>query len=91
MRGLMSAMLGVEGVRRAQERYGKGKWMRWRAPALGLENLTLDQKKLDALGFAGVHAAYRDYVGGPHGRGLGAGADVGRRQVELHVRLAAGR
>ena len=25
-----------------------------RAGALGLENLTLDQKKLDALGFAGV-------------------------------------
>jgi branched-chain amino acid transport system substrate-binding protein len=27
MRGLLSAMLGVEGVRKAQERYGKGKVM----------------------------------------------------------------
>ena len=54
MRGLMSAMLGVEGVRRAQERYGKGKWMTAEQVRWGLENLTLDQKKLDALGFAGV-------------------------------------
>jgi branched-chain amino acid transport system substrate-binding protein len=53
MRGLKAAMLSTEGVRRAQERFGKkvmtGEQTRW-----GLENLALDQKKLDALGFAGV-------------------------------------
>jgi branched-chain amino acid transport system substrate-binding protein len=54
MRGLLSAMLGVEGVRRAQERYGKGKVMTGEQARWGYENLTLDQKKLDALGFAGV-------------------------------------
>ena len=54
MRGLMSAMLAVEGVRRAQERYGKGKWMSPEQARWGYENLTLDQKKLDGLGFAGV-------------------------------------
>ena len=27
MRGAMSAMFAVEGVRAAQERFGKGKWM----------------------------------------------------------------
>ena len=54
MRGLMSAMLGVEGVRRAQDRYGKGKWVNGEQARWGLENLALDQKKLDALGFAGV-------------------------------------
>ena len=54
MRGLMSAMLGVEGVRRAQERYGKGKWLSPEQVRWGYENLALDQKKLDALGFAGV-------------------------------------
>jgi branched-chain amino acid transport system substrate-binding protein len=54
MRGLMSAMLSVEGVRRAQERYGKGKWMSAEQARWGYENLTLDQKKLDALGFSGV-------------------------------------
>ncbi|MBA3599148.1 MAG: ABC transporter substrate-binding protein, partial [Methylibium sp.] len=54
MRGLISAMLGVEGVKRAQERYGKGKVMTGEQVRWGLENLALDQKKLDALGLAGV-------------------------------------
>jgi branched-chain amino acid transport system substrate-binding protein len=54
MRGLSAAMLAVEGVRRAQERYGKGKVMSGEQARWGYENLALDQKKLDALGFAGV-------------------------------------
>lgn len=54
MRGLSAAMLSVEGVRRAQERYGKGKLMTGEQARWGYENLALDQKKLDALGFAGV-------------------------------------
>ena len=54
MRGLISAMLGVEGVRQAQERYGKGKVMTGEQVRWGLENLNLDQAKLDAMGFAGV-------------------------------------
>lgn len=54
MRGLISAMLGVEGVARAQERYGKGKVMTGEQVRWGLENLDLDQKKLDGMGFAGV-------------------------------------
>jgi branched-chain amino acid transport system substrate-binding protein len=53
-RGLIIQMLGVEAVRRAQERYGKGKVMSGEQVRWGLENLALDQKKLDALGFAGV-------------------------------------
>ena len=54
MRGLLSAAMGVEGVRRAQERFGKGKVMTGDQVRWGLENLALDQKKLDALGLAGV-------------------------------------
>ncbi len=54
MRGMISAMLAVEGVKRAQERFGKGKVMTGEQTRWGLENLALDQKKLDALGFAGV-------------------------------------
>jgi branched-chain amino acid transport system substrate-binding protein len=54
MRGLIASMLGVEGVKRAQERFGKGKVMTGEQVRWGLENLALDQKKLDALGFAGV-------------------------------------
>ena len=54
MRGAMSAMLGIEGVRAAQERFGKGKVMSGEQVRWGLENLNLTQAKLDGLGFAGV-------------------------------------
>jgi branched-chain amino acid transport system substrate-binding protein len=54
MRGLVAAMFAVEGVKRAQERFGKGKVMTGEQARWGYENLALDQKKLDALGFAGV-------------------------------------
>jgi branched-chain amino acid transport system substrate-binding protein len=54
MRGLIAAMLATEGIKRAQEKYGKGKVMTGEQVRWGLENLALDQKKLDALGFAGV-------------------------------------
>ena len=52
-RGLISAMFAVEGVRQAQLRYGvrplTGEEVRY-----GLENLNIDQKRIDALGLAGV-------------------------------------
>ncbi len=54
MRGLVAAMLAVEGVRAAQERFGKGKWMSGEQARWGYENLNLTQAKLDALGFKGV-------------------------------------
>jgi branched-chain amino acid transport system substrate-binding protein len=54
VRGISAAMLSVEGVKRAQERFGKGKVMTGEQARWGYENLALDQKKLDALGFAGV-------------------------------------
>ncbi len=41
-------------MRRAQERFGKGKVMTGEQVRWGMENLALDQKKLDALGLAGV-------------------------------------
>jgi branched-chain amino acid transport system substrate-binding protein len=54
MRGAMSAMIGIEGVRAAQDRFGKGKVMSGEQVRWGLENLNLTQAKLDTLGFAGV-------------------------------------
>src|SRR3989344_852285 len=53
-RGVIIQMLAVESVRRAQERFGKGKVMTGEQVRWGMENLALDQKKLDALGFGGV-------------------------------------
>ncbi len=54
MRGVSAAMLAVEGVRRAQENFGKGKVMTGEQARWGYENLSLTQPKLDAMGFAGV-------------------------------------
>jgi len=54
MRGVMGAMLAVEGVRSAQERFGKGNVMTGEQARWGYENLNLTQAKLDALGFKGV-------------------------------------
>jgi branched-chain amino acid transport system substrate-binding protein len=52
-RGIVTAILTVEAIRIAQEKFGKGKpitgeQMRW-----GLENLSIDDKKLKALGAEG--------------------------------------
>jgi len=52
-RGLISAMLGVEGIRKAQERFGRkpltGEQVRW-----GLENLDISEARLRELGFEGM-------------------------------------
>ncbi len=70
-RGMISAMLGVEAVRRAQEIYGK-KPMNHEQVRWGLENLNLDQKRLDALGFAGVmrpiSTSCREHAGAHYAR-----------------------
>jgi branched-chain amino acid transport system substrate-binding protein len=52
-RGLIGAMLGVEGIRKAQGKFGNtpltGEQIRW-----GLEHLELDQVRLKELGFEGM-------------------------------------
>jgi branched-chain amino acid transport system substrate-binding protein len=53
-RGVIIQMFAIEATRRAQERFGKGQVMTGEQVRWGLENLALDQKKLDALGFSGV-------------------------------------
>ena len=53
-RGVLIQAMAIEAVRRAQERYGKGKVMTSEQVRWGLENLSLDQKRLDALGFTNV-------------------------------------
>jgi branched-chain amino acid transport system substrate-binding protein len=72
MRGVITQMIGIEAVRRAQERFGKGKVMNTEQVRWGLENLNLDQKKLDALGFSGVmrpvSTSCQDHMGPPLAR-----------------------
>ncbi len=52
-RGLVNAMLGVEAIRKAQEKFGKkpltGEEVRW-----GFENLDLSAARLKELGFEGM-------------------------------------
>jgi branched-chain amino acid transport system substrate-binding protein len=53
-RGLVSAALAVEGVRAAQDRFGKGKVMNGDQIRWGLENLNMDDKALKKLGLDSV-------------------------------------
>ena len=52
-RGMVNAMLGVEAIRTAQEKFGKkpltGEQIRW-----GLENLNLTEARIKELGFEGM-------------------------------------
>ncbi len=72
MRGVVGAMLAVEGARAAQERFAKGKPVTPEQARWGYENLSLTQAKLDALGFKGVlrpiSTSCADHMGSSWGR-----------------------
>src|SRR5262245_19054788 len=71
VRGLINAMLGLEAIRTAQEKFGKkpltGEQVRW-----GLENLNLTAERLKQLGFDGelqpIKVACNDHEGARTGR-----------------------
>lgn len=52
-RGMTNAMLGIESIRKAQEKFGNkpltGEQIRW-----GVENLSLDEARIKELGFEGL-------------------------------------
>lgn len=54
MRGMMNAMVAVEGVRKAQEKFGKGQVMTPAQARWGYENLDINQKRLQELGIEDV-------------------------------------
>jgi branched-chain amino acid transport system substrate-binding protein len=54
MRGVTSAILWVEAIRKAQEKFGKGKVMKGEQVRWGLENLNVDDARQKALGAAGM-------------------------------------
>lgn len=66
-RGVIIQMLTIEAVRRAQERFGKGKVMTGEQVRWGLENLALDEKRLEELGFTGllrpISTSCQDHMG----------------------------
>ncbi|MDO4705079.1 MAG: ABC transporter substrate-binding protein [Comamonadaceae bacterium] len=53
-RGMVIAMLQVEAIRTAQEKYGKGKPVTPEQVRWGLENLNLTEERLKELGFDGI-------------------------------------
>ncbi len=89
MRGLMNAMLAVEGVRRAQEKFGKGQVMTPAQARWGYENLQINDKRLAELGLADVMQPIVHHVQGPHGTFGGARLHVERLQVGGEFRLVA--
>jgi branched-chain amino acid transport system substrate-binding protein len=53
-RGLINSMLGVEAIRKAQDKYGKGKVMTPEQVRWGLEHLDLTEARLKELGASGL-------------------------------------
>jgi branched-chain amino acid transport system substrate-binding protein len=54
MRGVTAAILWTEAIRKAQEKYGKGKVMSAAQIRWGFENLNVDEARLKALGAYGM-------------------------------------
>jgi branched-chain amino acid transport system substrate-binding protein len=54
MRGVTAAILWVEAIRKAQEKYGKGKLMNASQIRWGFENLNVDEARQKALGAFGM-------------------------------------
>jgi branched-chain amino acid transport system substrate-binding protein len=54
VRGVVHGIITVEAIRKAQERYGKGKVMNSDQIRWGLENLNLDDARLKAINAAGM-------------------------------------
>ena len=52
--GVITQMLAIEAIRTAQEKFGKGKVMTGEQIRWGMENLKIDQKRLDEMGFGNV-------------------------------------
>jgi branched-chain amino acid transport system substrate-binding protein len=67
-RGVIQGILAVEGIRAAQEKFGKGKPITGEQMKWGLENLNIDEKRLKEIGAFGLMSAVRsscaDHEGG---------------------------
>ncbi|TAG02016.1 MAG: ABC transporter permease [Betaproteobacteria bacterium] len=67
MRGITAAMLWIEGIRNAQNKYGKGKVMTGEQIRWGLENINVDEKRQRELGafnmFPTIKTSCQDHEG----------------------------
>jgi branched-chain amino acid transport system substrate-binding protein len=69
-RGVVHGIVTVEAVRKAQERYGKGKVMTAEQIRWGLENLDLSEARLKALNAAGMMPPIKMSCADHEGSGL---------------------
>ena len=53
-RGIVAGIITAEAIRKAQERFGKGKPMTGEQMRWGIENLNIDEKRLKELGAEGL-------------------------------------
>ena len=65
MRGVTAGIMIVEAIRKAQEKYGKGKVMTGEQVRWGLEHLNVDEARLKVLGAFRHVAAGKDELPGP--------------------------
>ncbi len=70
VRGLVHGIITVEAIRKAQEKYGKGKRMTAEQVRWGLENLNLDDARLKALNAAGMMPPLKTSCADHEGSGL---------------------
>ncbi len=78
-RGVVHGILTVEAMRKAQERYGKGKPMTGEQVRWGLENLSIDDSAPEGARRRRLHAAAQGVVPGPRRRRRGEVPAVGRQ------------
>ena len=69
-RGIVHGIITVEAIRKAQEKYGKGKVMTGEQVRWGLENLNLDEARLKALNAAGFMPPLKMSCADHEGSGL---------------------
>jgi branched-chain amino acid transport system substrate-binding protein len=70
VRGLVHGIITVEAIRKAQEKYGKGKVMTAEQVRWGLENLNLDEARLKALNASGMMPPLKMSCADHEGSGL---------------------
>jgi len=70
VRGIVHGIITVEAIRKAQEKYGKGKVMTAEQIRWGLENLNIDEARLKALNAAGMMPPLKVSCADHEGSGL---------------------
>ena len=86
-RGVVAGIITAEAIRKAQERFGKGKPITGEQVRWGIENLNIDEKRLKELGAAGLMQPLKVSCMDHEGGGAVQVPAVGRQALERDQRL----